>query len=238
MSAETTTIKLFGFELSQKKLNAVSGIIGIYAVGIFLTWYIAVILQPPMPEGVVERSAVNALIQTLCTIVIPYVWAIRRLGFTLGDLGLTTRRLAPSILLGCLLYSLALAAFIHCSADPLISNHAVGKLDLASAIGLAASMSLIAAGTDFATRGFVLFALARYANIPIAVFFQNLVWYLGHVHEINLLSNCLGLWTAVGLTLTLGVLGDVIALKTRNVVGLALAHILLNVVLTIYIRTL
>lgn len=236
MTTDKTTIKLSGVSLSQRNINAVAGILGIYAFGVFLTWYVSVILQLPMPQSVAGRSAVNALIQTIGTIVIPYLWAIKRLGFSWQDLGLTTVKLPQSIVLGCLLYTLALAAFIHCSADPFISNHAVGKLELGEAIGLAASMSLIAAGTDFATRGFMLLALARYASIPFAVFFQNLTWYLGHIHEINLLSNCLGFWTAVGLTLTLGILGDVIALKTRNVVGLAIAHVLLNIVLTTYIR--
>lgn len=220
------------------RANAVLGIFGIYTFGIFLTWYITGILNPPMPDGIVGRSTVNALVQTICTIVIPYAWAVKRLGFSLRDLGLSLNKLGTSTLLGCLLYSLALAAFIHCASDPQIRDHAVGKLDLASATGMLASMSLIAAGTDFATRGFVLLALARYANIPVAVFVQNLTWFLGHIHEINLLTNCLGYWLALGLTLTLGVLGDVIALKTRNVVGLAIAHVLLNVGLTIYIRSL
>jgi len=238
MNTDASTVKLFGLSFSQTKLNAVAGILGIYGLGIFLTWYIAVILQPPMPESIVGRSALNALIQTVCTIVLPFTWAIRRLNFSLKDLGVTRENLTQTTMLGCLLYSLALAAFIHCSADPLISNHAVGKLDLGDSLGMLASMSLIAAGTDFATRGFMLLTLVRYASIPFAIFFQNLVWFLGHIQEINLLSNCLGFWTAVGLTLTLGVLGDVIALKTRNVLGLALAHILLNVVLTVYIRSL
>lgn len=238
MNTDATTIKVFGLSFSHKKLNAVAGILGIYAVGIFLTWYASVVLQPPMPESMVGRSAINAIIQTLGIIVIPYIWAVRRLGFSFRDLGLTTAGLPQTAILGCLLYSLALAAFIHCSADPLISNHAVRKAELGDAIGLAASMSLIAAGTDFATRGFVLLALARYASIPFAIFFQNLVWFVGHIPEIGLLSNCLGYWAAVGLTLTLGVLGDIIALKTRNVVGLAVAHVLLNVILTVYIRSL
>jgi len=238
MNTDTSTVQLFGLSFSQTKLNAVAGILGIYALGIFLTWYISVILQPPMPESIVGRSAVNALVQTVGTIMIPFIWAIRRLNFSLKDLGVTSENLTRSIVLGCLLYSLALAAFIHCSADPLISNHVVGKLDLGNAMGMLASMSLIAAGTDFATRSFMLLTLVRYASVPFAIFFQNLTWFLGHIQEINLLTNCLGFWTAVGLTLTLGILGDVIALKTRNVLGLALAHVLLNVVLTVYIRSL
>jgi len=65
-----------------------------------------------------------------------------------------------------------------------------------------------------------------------------LTWYLGHIHEIELLQDCLGYGMALSLTLTLGLLGDAIALKTRNVLGLAIPHILLNIILAIYIRQL
>jgi hypothetical protein len=40
------------------------------------------------------------------------------------------------------------------------------------------------------------------------------------------------------LTLTLGILGDIVALRTRNVVGLAVAHVLLNITMMAFIRTL
>ena len=221
---------------ANARINALFGIIGIYTLGVFLTWFFSVILPIPAPDSVVWRSFTSTMLQTVCTIFIPIFWAVIRLEFQLQDLGISTYNIWKSTILGCLLYSLALGAFVHCSSDPLISNHAVGKLDLSSAIGLLASMSIVAAGTDFATRGFVLFTVARYANIPIAVILQNLTWFLGHIHEIDLLSNCLGYWYAVSLTLTLGIIGDVIALKTRNIIGLAISHILLNVSLFIYIR--
>lgn len=219
-------------------INAVLGILGIFTLGVFLDWYPKVILGLPLPKDTVLSSAVSALWQVGATIVIPCLWAMRRLGLGLRDFGLTMRRLGITLLYGCALYSLALAAFIHCSADPLIANHAVGRMPLAEAVQLTAVMGLIAAITDITTRGFLLLTLSRYGPVWFAVVVQNLTWYLGHIHEINLLTGCLGYATALGLTLTLGILGDVIALKTRNVVGLAIAHILLNVVLMIYIRQL
>jgi len=227
-----------GFSMSRQDINAVAGIFGIYALGIFLTWYPISILGIPMPDGLVSRSATIAIWQTVTTIVIPYIWVMARLGFTLADLGINTSNLGRSILFGCLLYSLALAAFIHCSDDPLIRNHAIGKVPPHEAFALVSSMSLIAAGTDFCTRGFILLTLARYTHVGFAILAQNLTWYLGHITEINLLTGCLGYAGALGLTLTLGLLGDVIALRTRNVLGLAFAHILLNVVMSLYIRQL
>jgi len=223
---------------TQRNLNAVLGILGIFTLGVFLDWYPKVILGLPLPKDMVLSSAVSAVWQVGATILIPCVWAIRRLGLKWGDLGLNTRNLGSTLLLGCGLYALALAAFIHCSADPLISNHAVGQAPLGEALQLTAVMGLIAATTDIATRGFLLLTLVRYSPVWFAVLIQNLTWYLGHIHEIDLLTNCLGYMNALGLTLTLGIVGDVIALKTRNVVGLAIAHVLLNVALLIYIRQL
>ncbi|RRQ21447.1 CPBP family glutamic-type intramembrane protease [Thiohalobacter thiocyanaticus] len=222
----------------QYNINVILGILGIFTLGVFLDWYPKVILGLPLPKDTVLSSAVSAVWQAGATIVIPCLWAMRRLGLGLRDFGLTTHRLGITLLYGCVLYSLALAAFIHCSADPLISNHAVRWAPLSEAIQLTAVMGLIAAITDITTRGFLLLTLSRYGPVWFAVVIQNLTWYLGHIHEINLLTGCLGYANALGLTLTLGILGDVIALKTRNVTGLAIAHILLNVVLMIYIRQL
>lgn len=100
------------------------------------------------------------------------------------------------------------------------------------------SMSVIASGTDLTTRGFVLLGLARYTPLTFAIIVQNALWYLGHRGEISQLSGCLTLGGAIGLTLTLGVLGDIVALKTRNIMGLAIAHILLNITMMIFIRNL
>lgn len=238
MSTDQNTIHFFGISISTYKLNAFISICGIYLLGIFLTWYLTGIFKIPLPDDIALKSLSIAVIQTICLIVIPYVWAIKRLNFSLQDLGISTKNLVQTTILGCALYTLALAAFLYCSSDPLISNHAIGKMDIADASILLLAMSIVAAGTDIATRGFVLFTLARFTNIPIAIFLQNVAWFAGHLGEIDLLKNCLGLWAAVGLTLTLGILGDVIALRTRNIVGLSIAHIVLNVVMTLYIRNL
>lgn len=224
--------------MTQRDINAVIGILSIFALGIFLDWFPKAILEIPMPGGSTIQFLSGTVWQTIATIIIPIYWAIKRLGVSLADMGINTQNLGKTLLLSCGLYSLALYAFIHCSADPLIANHSVGKVGIWEAVGLASGMCLVAAGTDFATRGFLLLLLARHTHVGFAILVQNLAWYLGHIHEINILTNCLGYGTALALTLTLGLLGDAIALKTRNIVGLAMAHILLNVILTIYIRQL
>lgn len=222
----------------QYNINAILGILGIFTLGVFLDWYPKVILDLPLPKDTILNSATSAFWQVSATIIIPFWWAMKRLDLSLRDFGLTTHKLGYTLLFSCMLYSLALAAFIHCSDDPLITNHAVGQLPWGEALQMIGVMSVIAAITDLTTRGFLLLTLSRYGPVWFAIIIQNLTWYLGHIHEINLLTDCLGYTTALGLTLTLGILGDVIALKTRNVAGLAIAHVLLNIVLLFYIRQL
>ena len=238
MSTDQQAVSLLGISVSSYKLNAFLSISGIYLLGIFLTWYLTGIFKIPLSDDISLKLLTLATLQTVCTIIIPFIWAIKRLNFSLQDLGVSTKNLVLSIILGCALYALALAAFLHCTADPMISNHPIRSLEMKDASIYFLAMAILVAGTDLATRGYILFTLARFTNLPIAIVMQNAAWYVGHIGEIKMLENCLGLWTAIGLTLTLGILGDVIALKTRNVVGLSIAHILLNVTLVIYIRSL
>jgi hypothetical protein len=224
--------------LSRRDVGTAAGVISVFALGIFLVWFPLAVLKVPQPAGLVANVWFNAAWQTMTTIVMPCAWAIWWLNLRLEDLGLTRRNLWRSVLMGCALYSVALVAFVHCSGDPLVANHPVRFLPPLEAFGLVSAMSFIAAGTDVATRGFILLILARHTHVLFAIFIQNLVWFLGHLHEINLLSNCLGMYPAIGLTLVLGIVGDVVALKTRNVVGLAVAHVLLNVSLSFYLRQL
>lgn len=219
-------------------INLSLGILGICGLGIFLAWFVTAMHLIPMPADPIRSSLVGTLWQFLTTVVIVYWWASKRLRLPLSELGITTWNLGKTILLGCALYSLALLAFVTCGNDPMIAQHALRNASSNDAMWLLFSMSLTAAGTDLTTRGFILLGLGRFTPLLFAIVVQNALWYLGHVNEIAQLSGCLTLWGAIGLTLTLGILGDVVALKTRNVVGLAIAHVLLNVVMMVYIRSL
>lgn len=227
-----------GFVLRRRNFHAVLGVLGVTAFGILSLWFPAVVLRVPMPSDMLTSSALTAIWQTLALVVFPYWWASSRLGMPISELGVTRERIGMSTALGCALYTLALGAFLYCSGGSLMQTHAVRQASAPDAVMLVAMMSLIAAGTDLTTRGFILLTLARHSHVVFAIFMQNLVWFVGHVHEINLLVDCLGAPGAIGLTLTLGIVGDMIVLKTRNVLGLAIAHILLNVVLGFYLRQL
>jgi membrane protease YdiL (CAAX protease family) len=224
--------------MNQRNVNAALGVLGITGLGIFSQWLPFVILKVPMPEGLIASTAVTTFWQTLALVIFPYLWAIKRLGLSLADLGISRQKLGMNTLLGCGLYLIALASFVHCSEGEMMVNHAVRKIGIGDASALVVLMGIIAAGTDMTTRGFILLSLARYSHVAFAIFMQNLIWFLGHIHEIRLLADCLGVVMATVLTLTLGIVGDMIVLRTRNVIGLAIAHFLLNVVLAIYLRNL
>lgn len=219
-------------------INLSLGILGICGLGIFLAWFVTAMHLIPLPADPIRSSLVGTLWQFLTTVVIVYWWASKRLRLPLSELGITTRNLGKTTLLGCALYSLALLAFVSCSDDPMIAQHALRNASSNDAMWLLFSMGLTAAGTDLTTRGFILLGLGRFTPLLFAVVVQNALWYLGHVSEIAQLSGCLTFWGAVGLTLTLGILGDLVALKTRNVAGLAIAHVLLNVAMMVFIRSL
>lgn len=222
--------------LSRHNFNAVAGILAITVLSILVVWVPVVLLRMPMPEGVIASMAVTTAMEVSAGVLLPYFWAMKRLGLSFRDLGITKCNLWQSIYLGCALYTIALLVFFHCTSGEMMANHTIRKASLEETLLLVPMMGLIAAGTDMSTRGFILLSLSRYSHVAFAVLMQNVVWFLGHLHEIELLTDCLGFKQAVGLTILLGVLGDVIVLRTRNVIGLAVAHFLLNIILSVYLR--
>ena len=224
--------------IPRDKLNTAAGVLGIFLLCIGILWIPGGLLGLKFSDDPLIRNLISAIFQTMAVIVLPYFWAAKRLGLSPRTLGVTTKGLKAGLFWGLALYALALMAFIHCSDDPLISNHAVRSADYRDLSIMLFTMCLVAAGTDLTTRGFLLLTLAESTNVYFAIAIQNLAWVVGHIVEIKLLMSCLGLELAVALTITLGVLGDIVALKTRNVVGLAIAHIVLNIALVTYIRTL
>jgi len=224
-------------EMGQRDVNAVLGTLGVTLLGILSLWFPTAVLNIPMPKGMVPSMALTTAWQTIALGVFPYVWAMRRLGMDLGDLGLSRRNLGWSVLLGCALYTLALVSFLHCSWGEMMRGNAVRTAPFGQAVVMCTFMSVIAAGTDLLTRGFILLSLSRHGPVWFAIAVQNATWYVGHIQEIGQLTDCLGVGGATALTLTLGIGGDMVVLRTRNVVGLCVAHVLLNVILTTYLRT-
>jgi len=223
-------------EMGQRDVNAVVGVLGVTLLGILSLWFPTAVLNLSIPKGVFSSMGVNFVWYGVALGFFPYLWAMRRLGMSLGDLGLSRDNLGISVLLGCSLYTLALVTFLHCSGGEMMRTHAVRTATAPVAVVMGAYMSVLVAGTDLFTRGFILLSLARHTHVLFAIVMQNAIWYLGHRPEIHQLADCLGVGGATAVTLTLGIGGDMVVLRTRNVIGLCVAHALLNIVLVVYLR--
>jgi membrane protease YdiL (CAAX protease family) len=134
-----------------------------------------------------------------------------------------------SIFGGCFIYCLVGVIFIQNR----IFYAGWAPMDLQVKILHLLMIGVMAAVTDYWTRGFILLSLEpRYGPI-VAIIAQNAAWFILHIYEIILLSNYISYAFAIFITLFLGISGDLIALKTRSLYGLMLGHILLNLMVVI-----
>lgn len=212
-------------------------ILGVFAAGVGAIWFLVNVVRIPLPADPIRRQLALTSMQSFFTIVVPCAFVGWRFGLRPSRLGLTRSGIGRSLLLGLGLYAIAFAVFAYCSGDPLIARHPIGRLaNPANVALLAFTMALQAATADLATRGFLLLSLAEYTHVGFAILMQNVAWFTGHIYEVQLVQGCLGLPAAALLFLALGVLGDWVALRTRNVVGLAIAHVLLNLAMVGLIR--
>ncbi len=185
-----------------------------------------------------QSSTFRAIRMTVVYILIPFWWAMTKLGTRMGEFGFTTKNLKESLLYGSLVYAIALGVFIYSlNNSAFYSAFAEGyeQMTLAELILTGILFSWMAAVTDIWTRGFILLQVTKYSNATFGVLVQNCTWVLVHLYEIAILAPVLSLPGAVLLTLVLGTTGDVAALKTHNIVGLAFGHVMLNVGFMAYV---
>lgn len=185
-----------------------------------------------------ESSIYRVSRMFLVYIFFPFLWVIYWKKEKLADMGITKKNLLTSTILGIAVYSIALAVFIFSINNPSFNANFVSGTKnekLGDLVFITILVSIMAMITDLWTRGFILMLLAKHSSVYFAILTQNMTWFLVHIYEIDLLQNAITLPGAVALTLTLGILGDVVALKTKNILGLGIGHIWLNVVFTTYI---
>ncbi len=170
--------------------------------------------------------------------VIPAIWWLRRRAKkpVFAELGLKLpRERAPFILgTGILLYCLALMVFLlwppkSCGFTFWSDDTACGARHLTDWLVVLPLICIMAMITDLWTRGFVLLQAAERWGEPQAIALQNALWLLLHLYELELLAPSMGWVGAVLLAIFLGLVGDLIALKERSVVGLMAGHAILNI---------
>jgi hypothetical protein len=176
---------------------------------------------------------------TLVYIVLPFGWVILLKKESFKDLGITRKNIFKSLLLGTGVYSIALAVFLFSIGKPSFDASFVSgykNKDIIELVTLGILVSIMAMITDLWTRGFVLMLLSKHKSPFFGIFAQNVTWFMVHLYEIDALREAITLPGAIALTLTLGILGDVAALKTKNILGLGFGHIVLNIGFIAYIR--
>ena len=124
------------------------------------------------------------------------------------------------MIFGLGVYSIALIAFLLSLGNPNFDKYFRWgtEYSIVEWLLILALVSWMAFVTDLWTRGFVLMLLAKYQSPWFGIFAQNVTWLVIHLYEIALLYPAMGIFGALALTITLGVLGDIVALKTKNII--------------------
>lgn len=194
--------------------------------GIFYTLQNAFFLQNNVVNDALVYNLVRAIRMTLFYVVVPILF-LKRHNRNWRDFGVipTRQTIVPSLLGGLFVYSVAISVFlryeIFYGTWLFLTDHEIMvKIVL---VGIMASI------TDLWTRGFILFQIADKFSDKLAIGVQNLTWFVIHIYEIDALEPYIGILGGILLTLFLGIGGDIVALKTRNIFGLMFGHVLLNI---------
>ncbi len=188
--------------------------------GIFY-WYQTPYLTHWEPWAYVAFRATR---MTLIYVIFPLIYAKHK-GLSPKKWGITFPRNIESVLLGMGVYGIALAVFWRYR----IFFDSWAGADLATLLTVIPFVCIMAAITDFWTRGFVLLTLSDRYGWLVGIITQNVFWFILHYYEILLLEPYISFWGGVALTLILGLLGDMVTLHYRNIWGLMIGHSLLNI---------
>jgi len=225
-------INSFKLKSISKQILLITLISGI-ASGIFYLFRTNYLDLSPLGNNIFR-----AIRMTIFYVILPFGWAYYYKHLNKSDLGITKKRLFASIILGLGVYTIALFAFLLSLGNPAFDHHFSWGMDYSLTDWLL-TMSLVswmAFVNDLWTRGFVLMLLAKFQTPWFAIIAQNITWLMIHLYEVAILSPSMGLLGALGLTVVLGVCGDLVALKTRNIIGLGIGHIYLNIAFFSYVR--
>lgn len=186
----------------------------------------------------VQDNLFRAIRMTCVFVILPFGWALWFKKESLSEMGFTKKKLLPSIFFGLAVYSIALVAFYLSLGNPDFDQYFRwgSEYSINDWLLIMALVSWMAFVTDLWTRGFILMLLAKYQSSWFGILVQNIIWVSIHLYEVAILGPSMSIIGALCLTIVLGVLGDVVALRTKNIIGLGIGHIYLNLVFFSYIR--
>ncbi|MCG3217920.1 MAG: CPBP family intramembrane metalloprotease [Candidatus Heimdallarchaeota archaeon] len=163
-----------------------------------------------------------------CCYLVPFFWFINSTNLSLKDMGLKYD--SWGLWLGILAYAVPTFVFI---ANEIFSkewqNHSSWEIVL-----LLTLTFVMASITDLWFHGFIFMGLVNTRSVKIAFLVQNTLWFVFHYYEIILLEPYIGWLNAFVLSLYLGLVGDIITLKTKSVIGLMIGHSLFNLAFVLF----
>ncbi|MHA1911129.1 MAG: CPBP family glutamic-type intramembrane protease [Candidatus Kariarchaeaceae archaeon] len=164
----------------------------------------------------------------ICCYLMPFFWFINSTPLSFKDLGLKYD--SWGLWLGMLVYAVPIFIFI--------SNNIFSKgwqehssYEIVILLFLTFIMASI---TDLWFHGFIFMGLMNTSSVKIAFIAQSILWFIFHYYEIILLEPYIGWLNAFFLSFYLGLAGDIIAFKTKSVIGLMIGHSLFNLIFVLF----
>ncbi|MHA1619908.1 MAG: hypothetical protein ACTSVZ_11565 [Promethearchaeota archaeon] len=139
----------------------------------------------------------------------------------------------PGLIYGILFYIVCSALFILIS----FSFHFYIGLPIIYLILKTISFFIIMFLVDLWFHGFLFLGIYRHNGFKSALLYQNIYWFIFHTIEIEDLIPDIGVFYACLFIVVTGLIGDLIAYKTRSIYGLAIGHILLNLLIIVFALT-
>ena len=87
---------------------------------------------------------------------------------------------------------------------------------------------------DLWFHGFLFLGISRYHGFKLALIFQNIYWFVFHISEILILIPKMGIFFSCLFIVLAGIIGDLVAYKSQSIYGLAIGHIILNLLIIIF----
>jgi hypothetical protein len=168
----------------------------------------------------IQHNIFRAVRMTILYLIIPIFWLIKVRKMCFADMGIAKKDILRSTILGIGVYAIALAVFIILMGNPEFDRYFLWSSDMPAgefALTMGA-IAWMAALTDIWTRGMILMPVFKLKGLYLAILTQNIFWLASHIYELSFLAPSMTLAGALALTLSLGILGDIVAIKTKNII--------------------
>ena len=162
---------------------------------------------------------------------IPIYLVLKNEDWNKEDIGLQWS--TPGLFYGIIFYTVFSMVFIYIR----FSFDAYVALPVFYLILRAFSFLIIMFLVDLWFHGFLFLGIHRYHGIKNALLAQNVYWFIFHLYEMSILIPKMGIFLSCLFIVLSGIIGDLIAYKTKSIYGLAIGHFILNLLIITFALT-